>query len=138
MIKKDSKVTIHYTLSIQGAELESSKDGDPLEYIHGGGQIIPGLEEALEGLEPGDTSTVTVTPDKGYGEHNPDAVQQVPKSAFHGADQLTVGETVMGTSGGREFQAKVTAIDDENITVDLNHPLAGKTLEFAIEVVSVE
>ncbi|MHC4945750.1 MAG: FKBP-type peptidyl-prolyl cis-trans isomerase [Planctomycetota bacterium] len=138
MIKKDSKVTIHYALSIQGVELESSKGGEPLEYVHGGGQIIPGLEESLEGLKAGEKSVVTVSPDKGYGEHNPDAVQQVPKSAFHGAEQLTVGEVVMGSSGGREFQAKVVAMDDDTITVDLNHPLAGKTLEFAIEVVSVE
>lgn len=137
MIKKDSKVKIHYTLKVDGEVVDSSEGKDPLEYVQGAQHIIPGLEEALEGLKTGDKKEVTVSPEQGYGPHNPDAMQKVPKSAFHGADGLVVGEMVMGNAGGREFQAKIVDVTDEEVTLDLNHALAGKTLEFSVEVVEV-
>jgi len=109
-----------------------------LKKKHGVGQIIPGLEEGLEGLKAGAKKEITVAPEKGYGVRNEDAVQNVPKSAFQGAEELTVGELVMGSTGGRSFQAKIVAISDQDVMLDLNHPLAGKTLHFSVEVVSVD
>ncbi|MBU0756066.1 MAG: peptidylprolyl isomerase [Planctomycetes bacterium] len=137
MIKKDSRVKIHYKLTVDGEVVDSSEGNEPLDYIHGANQIIPGLEEALEGLKAGDKKEVSVVPEKGYGPHNPDALQRVPKTAFHGADELIVGEMVLGNAGGREFEAKIVEVTDKEVRLDLNHTLAGKTLEFSVEVVEV-
>jgi len=138
MIQKGSKVQIHYTLIVDGEKVESSRGGEALSYVHGEGNIIPGLEEELAGLTEGDRKDVRVTPDKAYGERDPNAVQDVPKSAFQEPEKLDVGGTVSGrTSEGQAFQARVTGIGDDTVTLDLNHPLAGKTLEFQVEVVGV-
>jgi FKBP-type peptidyl-prolyl cis-trans isomerase 2 len=138
MIQKGSKVKIHYTLSVDGEQIESSRGGEALSYVHGEGNIIPGLEEELAGLSEGDTKDVRVTPDQAYGQRDPGAVQQVPKTAFQEPDKLDVGGMVSGRTGeGQAFQARVTEIGDDTVTLDLNHPLAGKTLDFQIEVVGV-
>ena len=138
MIKNGSKVRIHYTLTVDGEEVDTSRGGEPLSYVHGEGEIIPGLEEALTGLSGGDTKEVHVPPEKGYGEHDPDGVHEVPKDAFQTPEQLDVGGTVSGRTGdGRTFQARVAGIGSETVTLDLNHPLAGKTLAFQVEVVDV-
>ena len=137
MIKKDSKVKLHYTLTVDGNVEDSSEGKEPLGYVHGKGELIPGLEEALEGMKAGDKKQVSVEPEKGYGAHNPNAIQKVPKEAFAGSDELIVGEMVLGNAGGREFQAKIIDINDKEVTLDLNHVLAGKTLEFSVEIVEV-
>jgi FKBP-type peptidyl-prolyl cis-trans isomerase SlyD len=113
------------------------RQGEPLTYVHGEGQIVPGLEEQLEGLAAGESKAAVVAPDKGYGPRNPEAVQSVPRTAFQEAGDLKVGDMVTGQAQGRDFQARVTAVDTESITLDLNHPLAGKTLHFAIDIVEV-
>lgn len=137
MIKKDSQVKIHYTLKVDGEVADSSEGKEPLAYVQGKGQIIPGLEEELEGMEVGDKKEVSVAPEKGYGPYNPNATQKVPRDAFAGSDELIVGEMVLGNAGGREFQAKIIEIDDKEVSLDLNHPLAGKTLKFSVEIVEV-
>lgn len=138
MIEKGSKVQFHYTLTVNGEQVESSKGGEPHSYVHGEGQIIPGLEEALAGLTPGDTKSFQLPPAKAYGEHDPSAVQQVPKTAFQEPDQLAVGTQVNGRTGdGQAFQARVAEIGGDTITLDMNHPLAGKTLDFEVELVGV-
>ena len=138
MISDGSKVQLHYTLTVEGEQIESSRGRDPLSYEHGRGQIIPGLEKALDGLDVGDTRQVTVEPAQAYGEHDPEAVQEVPKEAFQDVDQLSVGSMVQGQAAdGRGFQAEIAAIGDETVTLDLNHPMAGKTLTFDVEVVAV-
>ncbi len=138
MIQKGSKVQIHYTLIVDGEQVESSRGGDALTYVHGEGNIIPGLEEGLAGLSEGDKKDIRVAPEKAYGERDPNAVQEVPKTAFQEPEKLDVGGTVSGRTGeGQAFQARVTEIGDETVTLDLNHPLAGKTLDFQIEVVGI-
>jgi FKBP-type peptidyl-prolyl cis-trans isomerase SlyD len=136
-IKKDSKVKIHYTLTVDGTVVDSSSGKDPLEYVHGSSQIIPGLEEQLVGLKKGDKKKVSVSPDKGYGPHNPQAVQKVPKTNFQEADKLKKGGVVSGEMGGQQFRAIIADISDKEVTLDLNHPLAGKTLHFDVEVVGI-
>lgn len=138
LITTGSKVSIHYTLRVDGEVVDSSEGQEPLEYEQGSGQIIPGLENALVGLASGATREIVVTPDLAYGLVNPDAIQTVPKEAFETTEGMQVGGVIAGeTSDGRHFQARVADIGLETVTLDLNHPLAGKTLHFSIEVVSV-
>jgi FKBP-type peptidyl-prolyl cis-trans isomerase SlyD len=138
MIQKGSKVRIHYTLTVDGEKIESSQGGEPLSYTHGEGHIVPGLEEGLTGLAPGEKKEIQVSPEKAYGERDPSAAQEVPKTVFEEPDRLDVGGTVSGRTGdGQTFQARVAKIGADTVTLDLNHPLAGKTLDFQIEVVEV-
>lgn len=138
MIAQGSKVSIHYKLTVEGEVVDSSEGQDPLAFTHGSGEIIPGLEEELIGLKIGDKKSVSIPPEKGYGRYEAEAIQQVPISAFGEADKLKAGDVVSGEMQGQTFRATVVEIDAENVRLDLNHPLAGKTLEFQVEVVGVE
>ena len=138
VIKDGSKVSINYKLTVEGEVVDSSDGKDPLTYTQGSGQIIPGLERQLLGLKVGDKKSVVVEAKDAYGERNPNAVQKVERNAFKDVDALKVGTVVGGQVSGQEFQAIVAAIDPKEITLDLNHPLAGKTLNFEIEIVSVQ
>lgn len=137
MIEDGSQVKIHYTLTVDGDVVDSSDGRDPLSYTQGGRQIIPGLEEELIGMGEGEAKAVTVPPEKGYGVHNPEAVVEVPRQTFESLDGLEVGAMVQGQMNGRDFQARVVEIGAEAVQLDLNHPLAGKTLHFDVTVVDV-
>lgn len=138
MIQAGSQVKFNYTLRVDGQVVDSSEGREPLSYVQGRGDIIPGLEEEMAGLKAGDKKQVSIAPEKGYGTHNPQAVQKVPKANFGEAKGLKVGDLVRGQAGGREFRARVTEIGAKDVTLDLNHPLAGKTLNFDVEVVEVQ
>lgn len=138
MIPSGATVRIHYTLTVGGRLVDSSAGGEPLSYIQGMGQIVPGLEEEVGDMGPGQKKTVSVGPDKGYGDVDPRAFVRVPKSSFRDLQGLEVGIMVRGRKEDQEFSALVTEIGDEDVTLDLNHPLAGKTLDFEIEVVEVK
>ncbi len=143
MIKKDSKVSMHYTLTVEGNIVDSSEGKEPLKFVQGADMIIPGLEAELEGLADGDKKSVTVSPADGYGEHDPQGMHKVPRSSFDAPEgeepmELVVGHMVQGDMNGQGFQAVITEVGDEEITLDLNHPLAGKTLNFDIEIVEVK
>ena len=134
-----SKVSMQYTLKVDGQVVDSSKGGQPLTYTHGQGQIVPGLEAKLTGRKAGDSFAVIVAPKEGYGEHDPAGLRKVPWAQFGGQRKgLKAGDMVSGQANGRPFQAKIAAVADDGVTLDLNHPLAGKTLEFSIEVVDVK
>ncbi|MEK7858029.1 MAG: peptidylprolyl isomerase [Elusimicrobiota bacterium] len=137
MIEGGSIVKMHYTLKVDGAVVDSSAGGEPLEFIQGEGQIIPGLERELASANPGDKKIVTVGPEQGYGEARAELVQKVPREAFSQLKDLTVGSVVRGEGPGGVFQASVTELTEAEVTLDLNHPLAGKTLVFDVEVVGV-
>lgn len=138
MIADGSNVTFHYTLTVDGIVVDSSSGKDPLGYQQGSGQIIPGLERELVGLQAGDHTDVVVTPQDGYGAHDEEAVQTLPRTSFDNADELSVGDAINGTFEGDQFRAVVAAIEADTITIDLNHPLAGKTLYFGVDIVSVD
>ena len=137
MIQQGSNVKFHYTLTVDGETLDSSREGDPLAYVHGAGNIVPGLERELEGMAAGESKNVTVAPEDGYGPHLPEACHEVPKKAFSDPSALKPGDRVSGQAQDQEFEAVVTAVGDETISLDLNHPLAGKTLQFEVEIVEV-
>ena len=134
MIKPGAKVKFDYTLTVDGKVQDTSAGRGPLEYTHGAGQIIKGLEEELEQMNIGDKKTVTIAAEKAYGPVLPEAIKRVPKEAINNADQLKVGDMVGASNGGHTFRAVVKEITDKEITLDFNHPLAGKTLTFEVEV----
>ncbi len=137
-IAKDTVVSIDYTLTdTAGTVLDSSKGLKPLDYLHGSGNIIPGLEEALEGKSAGEALKVVVPPEKGYGVRNEALLQKVPRKMFDAGHEIKPGMRFRAGSDHGEHTVTVTAVDPENITVDANHPLAGKTLNFDVSVVGV-
>lgn len=138
-IEKDSVVSIDYTLTDERGEvLDSSKDhGQPLSYIHGAGNIIPGLESKLEGKSAGEQLKVSVAPEDGYGIRDEKHVAKVNRDQFKGVEDLEVGMQFRTEGGGHSQVVTVTAIEKDSVTVDANHPLAGRTLNFDVSIVSV-
>ncbi|MBI3458335.1 MAG: peptidylprolyl isomerase [Candidatus Rokubacteria bacterium] len=134
-----SRVSLEYTLSDDdGKVLASNKGGPPLTYRQGAHEIIPGLEKALDGMHAGDAKTVTIEPADGYGHVDPTAVTEVPKEMIP-PDALTVGtELVARGPGGGMRVVRVKEIKDTTVVIDLNHPLAGKTLHFDVKILDVE
>ena len=138
-IEKDKVVSFHYRLSDDaGAEIENSHANDPLTILFGHGNIIKGLEEAMAGRGPGDRFDVVVPPAEGYGERRENMTQRVPKKYFRDAESLQPGDmTVLSTKDGRQQMVQVIKVGSSVIDVDLNHPMAGKTLHFGIEITDV-
>ena len=138
MVIEDRKVvTLDYTLTDQSGEvLDTSKGDEPLIYLHGSGNIIPGLERALLGKSLGAALQVTVQPADGYGDRDESLMQQIPKDRFDGED-LEVG--MQFQANGPEGPVLLTVVDvgDESVTVDANHPLAGRVLAFDVTVLDV-
>jgi len=134
MIKQGSKVKFDYTLTVEGKVTDTSSGRGPLEYTHGAGHIIPGLEKELAGMKVGDKKTVTVQPEEGYGKVLEQAIRRVPKTAVAGADKLKVGDMVGASNAGHTFRAIVKEITDTEVVLDFNHPLAGKELVFDVEI----
>jgi FKBP-type peptidyl-prolyl cis-trans isomerase SlyD len=133
VIKKDSKVKINYSLKVDGNIVDSSDGKDPLSFVMGSGQMVRAVEKHLEGLGPGDSRVVTLTPEEGFGPRDPEAILKVPRDSFQNAESLEVGTIVAGKTEGKTFHASIQSLDEETVVLDLNHPLAGKTLEFNIE-----
>lgn len=137
-IEKDRVVRFHYTVSEQGGEpVESSKDrGEPLAILQGHGNIIPGLEKAMEGREAGESFSADVPAAEAYGERREGMVQRVPKKHF-GGRRLNVGDQVVLNTSFGPRAVTVAKVGMSVVDVDLNHPMAGKDLHFDIEIVSV-
>lgn len=137
-IKQDSVVSIHYTLKDDAGEIiDSSADREPLAYLHGHGNIVPGLERELEGKNEGDKLTVTLAPADGYGEYDKTLVQKIPRRSLRGVSQVRVGMQLHAHTPQGPRAVTVTHLTGDMVTLDGNHPLAGKNLHFAIEVTGV-
>lgn len=133
-IADNTKVAIHYTLKDDsGNVIDSSVGKEPLSYVQGRGMIVVGLEKALAGKEVGDKFSVEVSPAEGYGERNPELVRSIPRNAFQ-AEEIRPGMTFYANTPAGAVPLTVTKVEEENVTVDMNHELAGKTLHFEIEV----
>ncbi len=137
MIEDGKRVKIHYKLIVDGDIVESSEEAGPLEYEHGRGQIIPGLEHALDGLNEGDSRQVDIGPDDAYGPINLQLILEIPRKQIQ-AGEIEIGSVLRGKdSAGKTIQGLVKDLNDEIVTVDFNHPLAGKELHFDVEVIEI-
>lgn len=131
-------IAIHYTLTDeQDQVLDSSQGSAPLFYLHGFGNIIPGLEKQLEGLAVGDAFEVTVTPEEGYGLRSDELIQIVPRAAFQGVDELDVGMQFQTQGPQGAMIVSITHIEGDDVTIDANHQLAGVTLNFKGNIESI-
>jgi len=137
--KSGDTVRIHYTGTLaDGTTFDSSEGRDPLEFTLGGGQIIPGLEREIFGMKVGDRKTVTAVADEAYGQPDPAAMQEVPRSSIPAEIELTVGGQLQAvTQDGRQISVTVAALTDDTVTMDANHPLAGKDLVFHVELMEI-
>ena len=137
-ISKDAVVQIHYTLKNDAGEvLDSSQGAEPLAFLQGHGNLIAGLEKALEGKRVGDSLSVSVAPEEGYGLRDDDLIQEVPRSAFEGVPKVEVGMQFHADSNHGPRTVTVTRVAADTVTVDGNHPLANQTLHFAVEIIEV-
>ena len=137
--KSGDTVRIHYTGKLDDdTQFDSSKGRDPLEFELGKGDVIPGMDKAVEGMAVGDSKSVRIEPDEAYGEHRQDLVQEVPRSALPGDLEPEQGMALQSQRpDGRMIRMTVTEVGDRSITVDANHPLAGQALSFDIELVEI-
>ena len=138
-IAANTVVTMHYTLTLDdGSEVDSSVGAEPLAYLHGAGNIVPGLESQMTGKAVGDKFKVDVSPDQGYGQRTDEAVQTVPRSAFPPDADLQDGVRFQAQDGeGNPVMGVIEKVTEDEVRVDFNHLLAGETLHFEIEVVGV-
>ncbi len=138
-IEKNKVVSFHYALTVNGDAVDSSRErGEPMTVLVGNGGVIEGLENALVGHDSGDRFTVSIPPAEAYGEREEGRTQRVAKKYFPDAARLRVGGvTVLTEQGGRQRQVSVIKVGSSVVDVDLNHPLAGQTLDFDIEITDV-
>jgi peptidylprolyl isomerase len=137
--KSGDTVHIHYTGKLEdGTQFDSSEGRDPLEFALGGGQVIPGFDSAVEGMAVGDKKSVTIQPEEAYGPRHDQLIQDVPRNQLPDDMTPAVGmELQAQNETGEVMRFSVTAVDEASITVDGNHPLAGKALNFDIELVAI-
>lgn len=132
-------VQVHYEGTLQDGEtFDTSRGGQPMEVKVGDGQIIQGFEEALLGMEPNEKKKFTLTPDKAYGDRDESLQRSFDRSQIPPEMKLKVGDTVaLQTAQGHQVPVQVKSVDEQKVVVDLNHPLAGETLTFNIEIMGV-
>jgi FKBP-type peptidyl-prolyl cis-trans isomerase 2 len=137
--KSGDTVRVHYTGTLEdGSQFDSSREREPMEFALGQGQLIAGFEKAVYDLGVGETCTVVLPPEEGYGEVNPDMVQDVPREMMPEGIELKEGIVLQGKADdGRVDTFTVVAFTEEKVTLDANHPLAGKALTFEIELLEI-
>lgn len=141
-VKKGDKVTVEYEGKFESGEVfDSTSHGDhshPLTFSAGQGEVVKGFDEAVVGMEEGGEKEITLKPDEAYGQHNPKLIQKLPKEKLPEGQEPRPGLILMLRSQqGHQIPAKITEVGDKEITIDLNHPLAGKTLIFKIKVTKI-
>lgn len=138
-VKQGDTVRIHYTGTLDdGATFDSSAGRDPLEFVVGSGQIIPGLDKAIPGMSVGDKKVVNIPAEEAYGEADPAARQSVPRDAIPADIPLDLGmQLQVQTPSGQQMTVTVVEVTDAEVTLDANHPLAGKALTFDFEIVEI-
>ena len=138
-IAQGSQVTLHFAIKLENGDVvDSTFDKQPASFTVGDGSLLPGFEMALYGLKCGDQRSLPITPDQGFGQSNPQNVQVMPRSAF-AAMELSEGLLVIfNDAANAELPGVVKAFDETHVTIDFNHPLAGKNLTFDVEIIEVE
>lgn len=140
VVKKGDTVKVEYIGKLEdGTVVDSSKQHDkPLEFVAGEGQLIKGFDNAVIGMEVGEEKEVTLSPDEGYGSHNPELVKDMPREIFPADQQLEKNMVyILNLPDGRQIPVRISDFSEETVTVDLNPPLAGKTLIFKIKLVEI-
>lgn len=132
-------VKVHYTGTLEdGSEFDSSADRAPLQVTLGTGSVIPGFEEALIGMQVGERKTVTIPPERAYGPHQPEGVSEYPRDALPDGLEVFVGQRLQATApNGQNVALHVVDVKEDSVTLDANHPLAGKELTFSLELVEI-
>lgn len=136
--KQGDTVRVHYTGTLgDGTVFDSSKDREPLEFGLGTGQVIPGFDQALTGMKPGESKKVTIAADEAYGPYRSELVMVVDRSEFPADIAPSIGDQFELSQEGQSFVVNVTDVTDQEVTLDANHPLAGKELTFELELVEI-
>jgi len=137
--KDGDTVKVHYTGQLENEDVfDSSRQRDPLEFVIGSGNVIPGFEHGIIDMEVGDTKRITISPEEGYGERREELVVKVMKDEFPDHITPTVGKQLqVKQEKGDTLNITITALDEESITLDANHPLAGHTLLFDVELMEI-
>src|SRR5690554_2152041 len=139
IVQEKSNVSVHYTGTLENGEVfDSSRDRDPLSFTVGEGQMIPGFEKAVKGMKLNEMKKITIAPEEAYGDANPEMIQTIGKNQLPPDMVVQVGQQLASQMpDGQQIVVTVTDVKDDTITIDANHPLAGKTLNFEIEVVKI-
>jgi FKBP-type peptidyl-prolyl cis-trans isomerase SlyD len=139
VVGENMQVTLNYTLTVDGNMVETTEGKEPLTYVHGRRQLIVGFEQGLNGLHVGDATELSIPPEQGYGTIDPSAVVEVQKNQLPTDVAPEVGTVLRGVNpDGQSFRAKITEVKADTVVLDLNHPLAGKTLNFKIKVLDIK
>ena len=137
-VQDNMDVVLEYTLTVDGSVVDSTQDNAPFHYVQGRHQVIPGLERQLTGLHVGDSKSVVVKPEEGYGPVDPSAFVEIQKTQLPQNVTPTVGMVLRGAKpDGQSFRAKINEVKDKTVKLDLNHPLAGKTLNFKVKITTI-
>ena len=136
-VKKGDKIKVEYTGTLDdGTVFDTSKEKEPLEFEVGSGQIIKGFDEAVVGMEKGEEKSIKIESKDAYGDPNPELTKKIPREHLPKEQELKPGMMLrLKTPDGRQIPAKITEVTDKEITIDLNHPLAGKSLNFKVKIV---
>lgn len=138
-IGPNKEVTLHFALKLENGDVvDSTFDKQPATFKVGDGNLLPGFESALFGFKAGDKRTVQVLPEQGFGQPNPQNVQIMPRSQFQGMELSDGLLVIFNDAANAEQPGVVKAFDDSQVTIDFNHPLAGKTLSFEVEIIAVK
>jgi FKBP-type peptidyl-prolyl cis-trans isomerase SlyD len=138
-VSEGKLVRVHYTLTVEGKVLDSSKDKDPLEFQVGSRRVIPGFEKALMGMGEGEKKTFRIGPEEGYGLEDPGGVKEVARSALPPDIELKEGMVLYARGDdGQNYPVRVAEVKKDTVVLDFNHPLAGKTLNFDVEIVEIK
>lgn len=139
-VKKGSKVKIHYTGTLDNGQVFDSSEGrEPLEFEAGTGKVIKGFDSAVMGMKKDEEKEVKLKPEDAYGERNDELKQKIPKEKINLPGEIKPGMTLAVTApDGQQFPVQVLGVEDDNVVIDLNHPLAGQNLNFKIKVVDVQ
>lgn len=138
-IGPDKEVTLHFALGLENGDVvDSTFDKKPATFKVGDGNLLPGFEQQLYGLKAGDKRSLQVAPEQGFGQHNPQNVQVMPRNQFEGMELSEGLLVIFKDAANAELPGVVKAFDDRQVTVDFNHPLAGKALTFEVEIIDVK
>jgi FKBP-type peptidyl-prolyl cis-trans isomerase 2 len=139
VVAEGKTVTVNYTLKVDGKVLDSSKGRQPIQFIAGNHQMVAGFEKAVMGMKVGEKKSFKVSPEEGYGKENPEAIQTIPRSQLPPGMKPATGMVLQAQDkSGRSRPVKIVEVGKDTVVIDFNHPLAGKTLNFDVEIVSIK